>query len=454
MPLVTPNEDSLPATTDTHQADASKHAASHVEIAFRDVYLTRADMRRMATAEFRNRALFKGQEVEFLGTRMTVKAIYVGGLEVDSGLFTDTTKPIFRSESARFFLYIQMSREMWEFETIGSGTTLFDKLIQKFLPDLFSRWAELKVRHLVSIVVFTRMEYDMEARERQPTDGSLPSSSAILTELKKGFRFFLRDIMLRKTMFEWDGTPSTEPHEIVSGKTALARRGNILEAINLVTAQNTRDYIDRDLVRTGLSVMIISPGTGHFEVDEDMLRLTTENLVGNGIGIDLVCLSPRPLHTVPVFQYRSTAKGPAQPKVSSVQSASTSPTQAVVFRKDSVDQLSHATHTSQNLSSESPAASMGGHSSTSLKKDEEFFAVPHWLETHHYLDPQDPQHKTKKWVPTSRLYEIMMSGIMEIEQSDIKIPFLYETHPQFTGVGTGRPAAHRGTEEVQDLRDE
>jgi hypothetical protein len=64
-------------------------------------------------------------------------------------------------------------------------------------------------------------------------------------------------------------------------------------------------YIDRDLSRTGLSMLIITPGTGHFAVDKNMLRLTTERMVDHGIGLDLVCLTKMPLHSVPLFSYVS-----------------------------------------------------------------------------------------------------------------------------------------------------
>ncbi len=65
------------------------------------------------------------------------------------------------------------------------------------------------------------------------------------------------------------------------------------------------DYIDRDLMRTGISVVVISPGPGVFEVDYETLRRTTEALVGNGIGIDLICVPKMPLHAVPLFRYRN-----------------------------------------------------------------------------------------------------------------------------------------------------
>src|SRR5205814_8975089 len=91
---------------------------------------------------------------------------------------------------------------------------------------------------------------------------------------------------------------------VIVGNPTAASNGNILEAISLVTSQFAKDYIDRDLVRTGISIVIITAGTGVYEVDYSTLKLTTDTLIGSGFGIDLVCLSPMPLHSVPLFKSR------------------------------------------------------------------------------------------------------------------------------------------------------
>ena len=78
-----------------------------------------------------------------------------------------------------------------------------------------------------------------------------------------------------------------------------------MEAVNLALNPFDEHYIDRDLSRTGLSIMIVSPGTGHFAVDKNLLRLTTERMVDHGFSLDLVCLSKMPLHSVPLFSYVS-----------------------------------------------------------------------------------------------------------------------------------------------------
>lgn len=82
-----------------------------------------------------------------------------------------------------------------------------------------------------------------------------------------------------------------------------AYEGNVLESVNLALNPFDEHYIDRDLSRTGLTMMIVTPGTGHFAVDKNLLRLTTERMVDHGFSLDLICLTKMPLHSVPLFSY-------------------------------------------------------------------------------------------------------------------------------------------------------
>ncbi|KAF7562496.1 hypothetical protein G7046_g1616 [Stylonectria norvegica] len=322
--------------------DASNPAteASHVELSFKDQYLSRADVWRMTVGELTERTVYKGQSILFMGTiKAQVTAIYVDGQKVHSAFFTRDTRPIFRSESARYVLFIQMAREMWEFDSESSGEIMFSKVVNGFLPALFKRWAMLKAKHLVSIVLFARVEYDtgltaeFDSLEGDYYTGIQPSEprrpykdfyrvvvsemssgewTTILYQLKKEFNFFRRDISLHhhrlytETEMDLAGeVPKDTPSNRVKAESTLSMYGNVLEAINLASSQFAHDYIDRDLTRTGISIAVISAGPGVFEVDYETLRRTTEALVGNGIGIDLICMPKMPLHSVPLFKYRN-----------------------------------------------------------------------------------------------------------------------------------------------------
>ncbi|KND88745.1 Vacuolar membrane-associated protein IML1 [Tolypocladium ophioglossoides CBS 100239] len=87
--------------------------ATHVEMSFKDQYLSRADMWRLTVGELTQRTVYKGQSILFMGTiKAQITAVYVDGQNVRSAFFVRDTRPIFRSESARYVLFIQMSREM------------------------------------------------------------------------------------------------------------------------------------------------------------------------------------------------------------------------------------------------------------------------------------------------------------------------------------------------------
>ncbi|KAF1993214.1 hypothetical protein P154DRAFT_503876 [Amniculicola lignicola CBS 123094] len=458
-------------------AHEESHSASHVEVAFRDEYLARADMWRMSNSELSNRTVYRGQKVLFMGTiKATIRNVYINGQSTHSGYFSALTKPVFRSESARYVLFIQMSKEMWDFDAEGAGEIMFNKVVNGFLPDLFKRWMRINARHLVTIILFTRMEYDGQAIADQPDETTnrrdfedhskryrdyyrvVVSDMAsgdwinILYQLKKEFRAFLRDVSLvAKTakgtsVFSDQDLKDVEHHLVISGKPSAAANGNILEAINLASAQFAKDYIDRDLVRTGISVVVITAGTGVFEVDYSMLKLTTDTLVGSGIGIDLVCLSPMPLHSVPLFKYRNPRSVSVLKQVLS-RSGTASPTSAFDEQDEKTPRqyqpnFGSIIHRSPRqpppiLSSDPPIL-------PPEENDEWRYAMPHWVDISFWSGPSDeivelskPRKsinkvtKSKKKKGNSfalrcRMYELQMMGVMENELGDIAIPYLEE----------------------------
>ncbi|RVD86577.1 uncharacterized protein DFL_004845 [Arthrobotrys flagrans] len=206
--------------------DKVMHEASHVEIFFRDQYLARSDMWRLAANELAGKCLYSSRRINFVGAiKAQIHGIWIRGQKVQSAYFSSKTRPIFRSSSARFVLFVQMSKEMWHFENEGKGEILFNKMVNGFLPELFKRWKRLNARHLVSIVLFTRIVYDgdvkigvMEAGDehtamtafRKPlqyrdffrvvvTHRESEDWTIILHQLKKEFAVFLKDILVQPT---------------------------------------------------------------------------------------------------------------------------------------------------------------------------------------------------------------------------------------------------------------
>jgi len=59
---------------------------------------------------------------------------------------------------------------------------------------------------------------------------------------------------------------------------SCAAQGNLLEAINLALGVFDRHHIDRHLRRTGMDIIVVSAGTGFFEVDAQLAVVRTLNL--------------------------------------------------------------------------------------------------------------------------------------------------------------------------------
>ena len=59
------------------------------------------------------------------------------------------------------YLFIQMSKEMWEFDF--NGPLFFEKAINGFLFELFTKWKDVKAMHDVSIILFSRTFYDAQS---------------------------------------------------------------------------------------------------------------------------------------------------------------------------------------------------------------------------------------------------------------------------------------------------
>lgn len=468
--------------------DRSQCSASHVEISFRDQYLVRSDMWRLVMSELVDKTIYKGQKILFMGSiKATIKNIFIRGKKVLSGYFAPQTIPVFRSESARYVLFIQMSREMWDFDSEGTGDILFSRVINGFLPELFKRWANIDAKHLVTIVLFTRVEYDVspesgppalnvETLRRIPHPGHVPTRdfyrvvvndmasghwTTILDELKKDFRTFLRDVSIQN--IDSAETPTTEngakrngPTATIAGRPSSALRGNILEAIHLATSHKAFDHIDRDMLHTATSIIVITPGAGVFEVSYESLAATTEALTHHGISIDLVCLSPMPLHSVPLFKYRRPKERPSSSAFSDTHSA---------YSSSELNQSTTSfTRRSSHLSPGSPGVGMFSRPASrerhAASSTEWCYGIPHWLDISFWNpetyrerrriaknDPNAPipftvTKQSKLFVPQVRMYEIQMMGVMESEQSDISIPYLSEGSHGLPRAPMGPNGAH------------
>lgn len=402
--------------------------------------------------------------------------VYVNGRKVQSAFFSTNTKPIFRSESARYILFVQMSREMWDFDSEGSGEIMFNKVVNGFLPTLFKKWASLKAKHLVSIVLFTRVEYDTGITSElaasahdsayhtgiQADGNKKPykdfyrvvvsemasgSWTTILYQLKREFKFFRKDISLHR-IDTIGATAQATPQNNMRGalgtrieaEPSLAMHGNVLEAINLASSQFAHDYIDRDLMRTGISIVVITPGPGLFEVDYETLRMTTEILIGNGIGIDLVCLPKMPLHSVPLFRYRNPQFVAFHEALNykSLRSEDSTPRQNAPIFGSSFSSLNKSL--SPTKASQPERTIRPGSFAAGAPPSEWSYAIPHWIDVSFWtgasqdVRPADPSTKfaeklfrrmsTKREVDfpvRCKMYEIEMASVIDNVVTEISV---------------------------------
>jgi len=449
--------------------------ASHIELGFRDAYLARSDMWRLVGQELAGKTVYAGQKISFLGSiKLTVKSIHIQGHKTPTAYFSGSTIPVFRSEAARYVLFIQMSSEMWDFDSEGNGEIMFNRVINGFLQDLFKRWTELDVHHLVSIVLFGRLEYDrfdlarnkdrrlemapesgapnMTARQYQDfyrvvvTDMASAQWTIILNEIKKDFRVFLRDVSLHTANPGGLEPESKKPQPVkIAGRPSTALKGNILEAINIACSQFANDYVDRDLIRTGVSIVVITAGTGVFEVNRDLLNLTSETLTNNGVGIDVVCLSRMPLHSVPLFKYRTRgiedkylhpaiAEHGSSPRISGSGPNFYDSSQPRKLSPAISSLTSNGTHYMASHMSAQTRDTLLGWS----------YGIPQWIDLSYWsAEPENEDHKLPgeelrekvgpkkpkkgRFQPRVRMYEIQMMGLMELGLADMTIPCMNET---------------------------
>ncbi|WFD21319.1 vacuolar membrane-associated protein iml1 [Malassezia caprae] len=313
----------------------ARHTLTHVELYFKDQYIGRADMWRLCESMV-DACVYVGQTVTLaVGIRAKIGRLFIHEHSVMSGYVAPSTLPIFRTESARCSVFVQMSREMWEFDE--SGEIHYEKALYGFLPDLIRKWDSIGTSHVVSIVLFTRVLYDESEREHLASlpvqrtssgqlyvdyykvllelDSSIHWPSA-MRRLKEEFFRFQHDILLQprgtssRFGLERQDPETTRGDQAVGGRMLLGRfaqahEGNVLEAINLLLNSAEKHYIDRDLTITGFSFLLLTAGTGHFFVDKSLLRITTQRMFDLGLSLDLVCLTQMPLHTVPLFRFMS-----------------------------------------------------------------------------------------------------------------------------------------------------
>lgn len=337
--------------------------ADTVEVFIKDVSLSRDSMWSFSL-QLVGSCVYTDKRLSYLDSRCgVVKCIYKNGRRVFSGYIGEKTDVIFRSESSKLIFLVQLSREMWHFEE--TGEILFHKLVNTLFPKIFQKWRDKGTHHSITIVLFTSVDLT-SVPWTSFGQGERPSTrrdffrvvvdqvnifhwDRIMANLRLEFANFKRDIMLKtsngKFLMEGDSLPSV--------------KGNLLEAINLGITIVTDRFKNTDLKHSLNSFVVVTPGTGLFDVDYNLMAETSRKMLSLDAGLDIVCLSQPPLHIVPLFRYKDPNKG---------------------------GEVSHC--------------------------------VPNWCDISFF---KDLALKTSQWIPRCKIYELQMMGVMENEVNDLEI---------------------------------
>ncbi|KAL7417195.1 hypothetical protein BDY24DRAFT_377030 [Mrakia frigida] len=394
--------------------DPKDVTADFVELYFKDQYIGRSDMWRLGVS-WEGKCLQVGQELPFAGCiKAEVRSIYINKKRVPAAYFTARTKTIFRSSSAKCYIAIQVCREMYEFDE--DGERYYEKALHGFLPELFARWSKLKTNHVVTVILFSRVCYDQAELER--VEGPLYHDKdfgsykdfykvcvdmetilkpqEVISLLKSELANFQKAVLL-----DHNHVPGKEA--LILGTLSYAHQGNILEVVNLAINPYDKHYVDRDFVRTGLNLTVVTPGTGHFKVDKHLLRLTTDRCTDHGLSIDLVCLNKMPLHSVPLFSFFSPT-----------------PELGGEGRKTDGKNPREEERSKDPLYFD-PATPQGG-----MEEMDLFYSVAFWVYCSFWSKVNDKRKKPGKFVSRVKMPQVQNMGVLNHDLTTIIVPHLEE----------------------------
>lgn len=342
--------------------------ADTIEIYVKDIHLSRGDMWNISNAIV-DKCVHKNERLSFINgsIRLSVSKIYKNGHKFFSSYIGKDTKVVFRSDSARLIVFIQISSEMWHFEE--SGQQMFHKLVNSFFPKAFQKWKDLGTHHLITIILFSSV--DLAGEKIRYLEGETPPDKTdyyrvvvdqvhillwneIMATLRLEFANFKRDIYLHKNKHRDESHPQ---EYLIQGSILPSAKGSVLEAINLGMSLVCDDFKDSYLRQTTNHFIMISPGTGLFDVSYDMLIRTSKLMTTVDSTVDIICLSQPPLHIVPLVRYL-----------------------------DNQNRLKHC--------------------------------IPNWLDISFWSDSSQAVHQ---WLPKCKIYELQMMGVMENELSTVTI---------------------------------
>ncbi|KRY71381.1 DEP domain-containing protein 5 [Trichinella pseudospiralis] len=282
-----------------------------LELSVKEQYISNSDYYRLRQVIV-NTCVYLNKKIEHCGMRVYVQEMFRFGERVNAGYVNENTRIVLRSSSALVYIMIQMSQEMWEFD--NEGDLHAEKCLEGFLPDLFRKWDERNCSHFVSIVLFSRCFYNTEQLKNLPSEvyeGMMQNGNGeyyqdfyhliMQNEQFDDWRWVLEKVRIGFAQFNSKIIQSNEMKLKLQGNNTTSSTGNILESLNIPLNYFTKFYKNRSFERTGQMILVITPGSGVFHVDNDLVQLTRQRCLGYGTAVDLVCLGEQPYHVVPLF---------------------------------------------------------------------------------------------------------------------------------------------------------
>ena len=299
-------------------------SADFVTVTIQDQFIGRGDMYLFQNSLI-GRWMYEGQRIldSSLGIRANAREIRHKKRLAKSGIITDESVITFRSRSARIMWLVQLSSEMWDYaspyekkgsEDMPNCELYFDKFV-RFMYKLFKKWKSLKVTHSLTVIFFSRTFVG-----RNNPSVILGSKQKINVDVYgRIFEDHYKTVVESETNSDWDTLICRIKEEFVRfpqevgwnlqgndiRQPSNAEQGNVLEAINVCLNLLQFHYLDRDLHRTGNSIVLVSSSGGVFEVDKDLAGITLQRMMDNGIGSDMLSLGLPPLHIAPFFLYNN-----------------------------------------------------------------------------------------------------------------------------------------------------
>eukprot|EP00834_Sanchytrium_tribonematis_P000296 NODE_6_length_70510_cov_1.054395.p1 type:complete len:1398 gc:universal NODE_6_length_70510_cov_1.054395:35885-31692(-) len=298
--------------------------ATYIEFTIKDQYFSNGDFHRF-TNSIQKRALFVGKTLNFGILKAQVRKIVVGDKEVPSAYYDNTSKTIYRSKSAQMFLFLHISRELFDFA--HDGDTYYEKMVSGIIPKLCKQWKDEKTNHRLTVVLFGRIILTEDYSDNLRYTESLLNSSILnlsATDIERDFlgrpckdfyqilslnsktvdyKTLMTDI--RKNVLNFRESILNSDDQVGAFQLAFAKEGNILEAVNLAMNSHENMIGGRELYlsSTGFSMIVVSSLNGIVCCDKIVLRLLNDRMLEYGTGLDIICLAPPPFSKTPVFAF-------------------------------------------------------------------------------------------------------------------------------------------------------